>query len=109
MKKINKKDLITYIIIFAITCIIFLPFLTGHYATDTYNIINREYKEYAITYSLNDGRPVMCLISLFAEKINMPILGKIGIEKENKKSQEQNSGSTDFRKKIIEQIEENKK
>lgn len=31
------------------------------------------------------------------------------IEKENKKSQEQNSGSTDFRKKIIEQIEENKK
>lgn len=73
MKKINKKDLITYIIIFAITCIIFLPFLTGHYATDTYNIINRGYKEYAITYSLNDGRPVMCLISLFAEKINMPI------------------------------------
>ncbi len=73
MKKINKKNLITYIIIFAITCIIFLPFLLGHYSTDTYNIINRGYKEYAIKYSLNDGRPVMCLISLIAEKINMPI------------------------------------
>ena len=73
MKKIGKKDLITYIIIFAITCIIFIPFLSGHYATDTYNIINRGYKEYAIKYSLNDGRPVMCLISLIAEKINMPI------------------------------------
>ena len=73
MKKINKKNLIKYIIIFAITCIIFAPFLLGHYATDTYNIINRGYKEYAIKYSLNDGRPVMCLISLIAEKINMPI------------------------------------
>ena len=73
MKKINKKSLITYIIVFVITCIIFIPFLAGHYATDTYNIINRGYKEYAIKYSLNDGRPVMCLISLIAEKINMPI------------------------------------
>ena len=73
MKKINKKDFITYIIIFVITCIIFIPFLIGHYATDTYNIINRGYEEYAIKYSLNDGRPVMCLISLIAEKINMPI------------------------------------
>lgn len=73
MKKINKKDFITYIIIFVITCIIFAPFLSGHYATDTYNIANRGYKEYAITYSLNDGRPVMSLISLIAEKINMPI------------------------------------
>lgn len=73
MKKINKKSIIIYIFIFLITCIIFLPFISGHYATDTYNIINKGYKEYAIKYSLNDGRPFMCLISLIAEKINMPI------------------------------------
>ena len=73
MKKINKKDIIMFISTFIIASIIFIPFLTGHYATDTYNIINRGYKEYAIKYSLNDGRPVMCLISLIAEKINMPI------------------------------------
>ena len=73
MKKINKKDIIIFISTFIITSIIFIPFLTGHYATDTYNIINRGYEEYAIKYSLNDGRPVMCLISLIAEKINMPI------------------------------------
>ena len=69
----KKKDIKIFLIIFAITCIIFIPFLTGHLATDTYNIINRGYKEYAIRYSLNDGRPVMCLISLLASKINLPI------------------------------------
>lgn len=73
MKKINKKDIIIFISTFIIASIIFIPFLIGHYATDTYNIINRGYEEYAIKYSLNDGRPVMCLISLIAEKINMPI------------------------------------
>ena len=46
----------------------------GHYATDTYNIINKGYEKYAITYSLNDGRPIMCIITLIAQKLNMPIM-----------------------------------
>lgn len=71
MKK--YKNQITFCVIFIIATAIFYQFITMHYATDTYNIINRGYKEYAIKYSLNDGRPIMCLISLLAEKINLPI------------------------------------
>lgn len=74
MKKINKRNIITFITILIITCIIYAPLLMGHYATDTYNIINKGYEKYAITYSLNDGRPIMCLISLTAQKINVPIM-----------------------------------
>ena len=69
----NKRNLIIYTIILLFSVIIFINFLNMHYATDTYNIIDRGYKEYAIKYSLNDGRPVMCLISLFAEYANIPI------------------------------------
>lgn len=74
-KKINikKEDLITYIIIFIITCIIFAPFLVGHYSTDTYNIYNKGYFEYATKYSLNDGRLFMGVIGLIASVINIPI------------------------------------
>lgn len=69
----NKKDLIIFTTILIFTCIIFFNFLNMHYATDTYNIINRGYKEYAVSYSLNDGRPVMSLITLLAQLVNMPI------------------------------------
>ena len=64
MKKITREEIITYIIIFVITCIIFIPFLIGHYATDTYNVINIGYEKYAIEWSLNDGR-------IFIYKLNM--------------------------------------
>lgn len=73
MKKINKKDLIIYIITFIITCIIFLPFLTGHYASDSYNIYNIGYHDYATKYSLNDGRIFMSILGLIASKINISI------------------------------------
>lgn len=69
----KKKKILTYVIIFALTLLLFYNFITMHYATDTYNIINRGYKEYAIKYSLNDGRVFMSLISLFADLINLPI------------------------------------
>lgn len=68
-----KKELITFIITFVITCIIFLPFLTGHYATDTYNIWNIGYEDYAINWSLKDGRLIMAIIGLIAAKINISI------------------------------------
>lgn len=69
----NKKNFITFIIVFFITLMIFYNFITMHYATDTYNIINRGYEDYAIKYSLNDGRPIMCLISLLASRMHIPI------------------------------------
>lgn len=73
MKKINKKDIIIFIITFAITCIIFIPFLQGHYATDTYNIANVGYQNYAINWSLKDGRFFMAILGLIASKINISI------------------------------------
>lgn len=73
MKKINKRNIITFTIIFIITCIIFIPFLVGHYATDTYNIANIGYKEYAIKWSLKDGRVFMAIIALLANMANLPI------------------------------------
>lgn len=73
MKKIKKEDIITFLIILSITCIIFFPFLIGHYATDTYHIYDIGYEKYAITYSLNDGRIFMAVIGYIASKINLKI------------------------------------
>lgn len=74
MKKIKGEKIIKFLIILVISCIVYSPLLVGHYSTDTYNIINRGYKQYAINYSLNDGRPAMCLISLLANAIHLPIM-----------------------------------
>ena len=69
MKKINNKDIIIFIITFIITCIIFGPLLIGHYASDTYNISNIGYHDYA----LKDGRIFMSILGLIADKINISI------------------------------------
>ena len=71
-KRIDKK-IITFSILLATTCMIFIPFLIGHYATDTYNIANVGYKTYAINWSLNDGRFIMALIVFFAHFTKIPI------------------------------------
>lgn len=73
MKKINKKELIIYTIMFVITCAIFTPLLIGHYSTDTYNISNVGYQNYAIHWSLIDGRIFMAILGLIASKINISI------------------------------------
>ena len=71
--KNNKKDIITLIIIFSITLIIFIPFLQKHYATDSYNISSIGYKEYAINNSLNDGRVLMAFIGFTADLLKIPL------------------------------------
>lgn len=70
----KKKNTYEYIIILILTCIIFTFFLSGHYATDTYNIMNVGYKNYAINWSLNDGRIIMFIIEIIAEKLQIPIM-----------------------------------
>ena len=72
-KIVQAQSVKIFIAIFVITCIIFIPFLSGHYATDTYNIANIGYREYAINWSLKDGRIFMAIIGLIAYKINLPI------------------------------------
>lgn len=53
--KITKKDIITYFIVFAFVIVLFMPWITGHYATDTYKIIDIGYKR-AAELSLNDRK-----------------------------------------------------
>ena len=71
--KLNKKEVIEYIVLVAITCVIFFPFLQGHFATDTYNIANDGYKAYAMKFSLPDGRPFMALLGFLADFLHVNI------------------------------------
>lgn len=71
--KINKKELIEFSIVLVISILIFTPFLIGHYATDTYNVVNVGYENYAVKWSLNDGRIFMSLLVLLASKIHLSI------------------------------------
>lgn len=73
MRKEKKKDIILFVAMFFITLLIYWNYITMHYATDTYNIINVGYTRYAIEWSLKDGRIFMSLIGLIANKFQIPI------------------------------------
>lgn len=77
MKFINKikenKDIIIFVLIFIFTLIIFKGYISMHYATDTYNIMNIGYTKYAINNSFIDGRIFAGLFEIFADFINIPI------------------------------------
>lgn len=73
MKRETKKNLTLFCMIFIISCLTFINYLNMHYATDTYRIMNVGYETYATNWSFNDGRPLMGLISLISEAINLPI------------------------------------
>ena len=60
--KFLKKDILIFIILFVFTLAMFYGFLTMHYATDTYKIMEVGYEEYALEWSLADGRILMSLI-----------------------------------------------
>ena len=72
MKK-RTKNLILFFILFVISGAVFWNYISMHYATDTYNIMNIGYEKYAINNSLSDGRIFMFFIGMFANAINMPI------------------------------------
>lgn len=69
-----KKDTIICIILIIFTCIIFIPFLTGHYIADTYGIIERGLEDYSMYNSFTDGRVLMGLLNLLVLKLNIPIM-----------------------------------
>ena len=79
MNKMKKQELIIFILITLVTMLCFLPIIIGHYSTDTYRLIEMGYKEYAIKFSLNDGRIFMSLIGLIASKINIGIILYVSI------------------------------
>lgn len=73
MKVKTKKNIVIFLIIFILTLIIYNPYITMHYATDTYNIVNIGYTQYAQNNSFIDGRIFMGILDIFADYINMPI------------------------------------
>ncbi len=71
----NKKieTMVVFFIVLGISCIIFFPFLTMHYATDTYNVINVGLTNYALSNSFNDGRIVMGALLVIMDFLHIPI------------------------------------
>lgn len=73
MKEKNKKDILIFVFIFVITLIVYANYINMHYATDTYNIINKGYDGYALSNSFKDGRLIMGIIDTIAYLTQMPI------------------------------------
>ena len=72
--KLKKVDVIKFIVIAIISCLMYSPIIIGHYSTDTYRLIEMGYKKYSIEYSLNDGRIFMSIIGQIADKLNTDIM-----------------------------------
>lgn len=72
MKK-RQKDFLIFFGIFILAILMYINWITMHYASDTYNIINVGYENYATNWSLKDGRLVMYLITMLCAKLNLPI------------------------------------
>ncbi len=73
MKKINKRDIITFFIILALALVLFSGYLTPHFATDTYRVYNRTYTGYSKENSLLDGRLIQFTILNILNLFNVPI------------------------------------
>ena len=72
MKKL-KKDYLIFFGIFILAVIMYINWITMHYASDTYNIMNIGYETYATNWSLKDGRLIMYLITMLFAKLNLPV------------------------------------
>lgn len=70
---IQKNKKVQLILLFLLSIILFKDYITMHYATDTYNVINAGYLEYAINNSFVDGRIFAGILEVIANYINMPI------------------------------------
>ena len=76
--KQNKVNIIIFVIIFTITCVIFFPFLMGHYATDTYDLNNVGYGKYAKENFFCGGRIFSGICAIISNGIRIPI--KLSVE-----------------------------
>ena len=72
-ERTKRKDLIIFIVVIILTLIIYLGYITNHYATDTYNIMNKGFVAYSISNSFIDGRIIMGTINVGIDLINLPI------------------------------------
>ena len=66
----NRKYTLCIVIVL-ISLIMCVGYITGHYSTDDYHIMNVGYKEYSINNNLIEGRPIMFLIDQLFLKLNI--------------------------------------
>lgn len=66
----NKKYLLCIVIVF-ISLIMCFGYISGHYSTDDYNIMNIGYHTYSVNNNLIEGRPIMYLIDQLFLKLNL--------------------------------------
>lgn len=69
-----KKDTLLCLTLIVFTCLIFFPFLQGHYMSDTYNIMEQGLENFSITNSFTDGRILTGVLNLIMLKLNIPIM-----------------------------------
>lgn len=69
----NKKKIVEFIVIFIVGLIMCNGFIRMHYTTDTYKIVDEGYKNYAINWSLKDGRIIMAVLLWICSEINLQI------------------------------------
>ena len=73
LKKLNKQNVIKYLIIVATTLLFCQNFLQMHYSSDTYVLYDLGYMEYPSQYFLLDGRLISTLVCYLAGILNIPI------------------------------------
>ena len=73
LKKLNKQNVIKYLVVLAITLLFFQSFLQMHYSSDTYVLYDLGYMEYPSQYFLLDGRLISTLVCYLAGILNIPI------------------------------------
>ncbi len=73
--KSNKRETaLIFLILLIVTNTIFIPFLSGHMSTDSYNIFNKGYEEYATGNSFLDGRVFMGIFVEIIAYFDVPII-----------------------------------
>lgn len=71
--KLNKQNVIKYLIIVGITLLFCQNFLQMHYSSDTYVLYDLGYMEYPSQYFLLDGRLISTVVCYLAGILNIPI------------------------------------
>lgn len=73
IKKLDKKNVIKYFIIFGITLLFCQNFLQMHFSSDTYVLYDLGYMQYPSEYFLLDGRLISTLVCYLGGLLNLPI------------------------------------
>ena len=73
LKQLEKKNVILYAIIFAITLLLCQNFLQMHYSSDTYVLYDLGYMKYPSEYFLLDGRLISTAVCYLGGILNLPI------------------------------------